>query len=99
MRIQMLQKAPMKAVGIEMTVTLEPALIARNPIDAVVAQALKHLRGDVGTLLRRPGRDRMQTVKLRGEQPHEAQLSLDPTLAQLLAKPPATRWIRIHRLI
>ena len=49
--IQMLQETPVESVRLHVAMVLQPALIARHAIDAVVTQALEYLRGDVGAFL------------------------------------------------
>src|SRR5690348_13483675 len=49
LRVQMLQEALVEPVCLQMTVALQPALVARHAIGAVVAQALEYLSRDVGT--------------------------------------------------
>src|SRR5215472_11482464 len=50
--LQMLQKPPMKAIGLDVAGFVEPAAIARNAVGCVKAEAGKDVRGDFGALLR-----------------------------------------------
>src|SRR6516225_791761 len=64
--IEMLQKAPMEAIGIEKTAAFQPAVVGGYAVHGIEAQALKYMRGDVGALLGRIDRDRVQGVELWG---------------------------------
>src|SRR6185437_8709952 len=87
LRIEMLEEALVESIRLEVTVALQPALVARDAIDAVVSQALEHLRGDVGALLRLPRRHLVQRVELRREQTHQIELRLYSRAVQALSPP------------
>ena len=76
--LEVLQKALVKAIRLEMSGFVEPAPVARNTVSRVEAQAGKNMRGDLGTFLGRTRVDRVHTAEIRRQQPEEPQLAGDP---------------------
>src|SRR5690349_4294027 len=76
--LKVLQKALVKAVGLEMSGFVEPVPIARNTISRVEAQAGKNMCGYLGTFLRRARIDWVHAAKIRRQQAEEPQLAGDP---------------------
>ena len=74
--IQMLQETPVESVRLHVAMMLQPALIARHAVDAVVTQALEYLRGDVGAFLRLARRHLVEGVELGSEEAHQIELGL-----------------------
>ena len=95
--LEMLQKALVKAIGVEMAGFVEPVAVARHPVGCVKAQARKHMRGDLGAFLRRIGVDRMEPAEFRGQHPKEAQLAGDLSAVDGPHRP-SLRWIWVDRL-
>ena len=96
LRVQMLQEAAMETERRVMAVCIQPVLIGRNPVGGVEAQALEHLRGDVGTFLRRVGGDGMKRRDPGREQPEQGEFRTDLQPVQIESQHPAG--IRMHRL-
>src|SRR6185437_5192305 len=86
LRIQVLQEALVESVRLHVAMTLQPTLVARHAIDAVIAQALEYLRGDVGAFLRLTRRHFVQGVELRREQTHQVELRLHPDAVETFAQ-------------
>src|SRR5208282_723733 len=63
--LQVLQEALVKAICLQMPCLIQPALIRRNVMRGVEAQAPEHVAGNLDTLLRRPRIERMKTRQLR----------------------------------
>ncbi len=66
--LDMLQKALVKPIGLEMSGFVEPTAITRNAVSRVEAQAGKDMRRDFGAFLRRAGVDRVHAAKIRREE-------------------------------
>src|ERR1700751_3473204 len=66
--LEVLQKAFVKSIGVEMAVVVEPMAVARNTVGRVEPQAGKDVCGDLGAFLRRARADRVHTAKIRSEQ-------------------------------
>src|SRR5271154_3379206 len=96
--VQMLKKATMEAIGMEQAVALQPAAVGRDPVGALEAQALEHVRGDVRALLGRIYRDRVKGVELEGEHPEPGELQTHPPPAQRRFEATGPRCMRIYEL-
>src|SRR5215831_10200175 len=81
--LQMLQKPPMKAIGLVVAGFVEPAAIARDAVGCVEAETRKDMRGDLGAFLRRCGVDRVHAPEIRREQCEQAQLPGYPLRPQI----------------
>ena len=76
--LKVLQKAFVKAIGLEVSGFVEPVPVARNMVSRVEAQAGKNMCGDLGTFLGRARVDRVHTAEIRRQQAEEPQLAGDP---------------------
>src|SRR5271155_5952121 len=76
--LEMLQKALVKAIGLEMSGFVEPVPVSRNAVSRVEAQAGEDMRSDLGTFLRRARIDRVHAAEFRRQQAEEPQLAGDP---------------------
>src|SRR6185437_14742780 len=77
LRIQVLQEALVESVRLHVAMTLQPTLVARHAIDAVIAQALEYLRGDVGAFLRLTRRHFVQGVRAAARHARDEDRPLD----------------------
>jgi hypothetical protein len=75
--LEMLQKALVKAIGLEMSGLVEPAAVAWNTVSRVEAQAGEDMGGDLGTFLGRVRVDRVHTAEIRRQKAEEPQLATD----------------------
>src|SRR5437660_494293 len=74
LRLQMLEKAAMKAESIAMAVAVQPILIGGDAVGIVESQALENMGGDVGTFLRRIGKQRMMPANAGRQATEQAKL-------------------------
>src|SRR5712671_3057166 len=66
--LEVLQKALVKPISLEMSGFVEPTAIARNAVSRVEAQTGKDMRRDFGAFLRRARIDRVHAAKVWREE-------------------------------
>src|ERR1700754_2494058 len=73
----MLQKAPVRAIALQMARLLHPTLVRRHMVDRLEAQAAKTVRGELGAFLRRQRIERVNVTQIRRETMEQIELSLN----------------------
>src|SRR6476646_2585236 len=89
--LQVLQKALVESVSGKVSDGVDPGLIRRYAVAHFIAQALEHLRGDLGAFLRRIGGEGMKRSHLRRQMLNKAQLAVD------LRAPPVCALARVGK--
>src|SRR5262249_31555818 len=98
LRIEVLQKTAMEAIGTKKAPALQPAVVGRYVVHAFEARTLEHLCGDVRALLGGIHSDRVQGVELAGEQTEERERHTDQPPAQRSSERARRRGIRVDQL-
>src|SRR5690348_16265415 len=96
--LEVLQKALVKAIRLQMSGFVEPAPVARNAVGRVEAQAGKNMCGDLGTFLRRARIARLPTADMRRPPAEGAQRSARPPCPVVATRSGISRRIALDQL-